>query len=396
MSTNSLLINWNGSNGSVATEIIAPVGGGRWTGTTVSNQQTTAAVGATASKLSFYFSYGGGSNPGTCVFYKNGVAGNQSAVPSAANGMYTDSTHSDAYVTGDLLHYNFTMIGTAGIATSLTMQINSATATCIHGSGATGSGGISFNTAARFTTAMGGGGNNADTSASLTNQQFIENPGTAKYFGTCINSASSGTATITFNKNGSAGNGTVSSAGSGIVTDTTHTDSCVSGDKLATQFQSTSATGTYNATSFSYTNSTTSAMDGTGSTDGRSSTSGGWCLFGGLLSVNSGSSQIQAQSQGYAGFSFTAALLRASWDTSQANSCTIAYSINGSAGNQSVVASGAPGSVFDVTHTDSVAATNLFGATITTAGANFSTIGAGMNDNSFNAALTGSFASING
>lgn len=399
MTSKSLLINWNGANGSVATEICALVGGGRWRNTTITNQQTTAAVGATASNLSVYFLYSGGSNAGTCKLYKNGSSGNLSCAPPDASGMVTDNTHSDTYVTGDLLHYNFTMIGTAGFLTTTSMQVSSTTATCIHGAGSTGGTDISFSTVTHYATAMGGGsGGLGDTSASLTNQQFIENPGTASYFGIGISTASSGTATLTFNKNGSAGNGTVSSAGSGIVTDITHTDSCVAGDKLCTQHSSTSATGAWYACSFSYTNSTTAAMDGTGSTDGHTATTGAWTTMGGYMATNAGASQVQAQSQAYAPYAFTSALLRASWDLDQSGAtATVAFAPNGSAGNQSVSVSGAAGSVFDNTHTDAVSAGNLFGAIVTTSGSpNFTTIGAGLNDNSISTAHSMSFGAVYG
>lgn len=376
--TNQLLICANNQNG-IANGIFAVVGGGRWDTGTVSNQQITSKVATTFSKLSVHFT--GGISNGTTHFQIGGASGNQVCVGSS--GYVTDGTHTDSVSSSNLVSLGFT----TGFATALlcTVQMNSSSPYALQGSGASPAGtGVAFSTSAQYSTIMGGGGTNA-ASADLNSQQATEIAGTASYLGVDITTATSGTGTVSFNKNGTAGNQAISVTASttGVFVDTTHSDACLKGDLLALQFSSTNASGAMYSWSFSYTASSSSGMDATSSTSGSTGvTTSSFIPFGGYLT----NAITEAAAQSYVPYGLTASKLRITWGSGTVTSGTLVFRNGGVTGNQTISWSGSPTLVVDSTHSDTVSATNLVNGSVTVvSGANLSSVGVTFDDGSVGA-----------
>lgn len=390
--TNQLLISAGNQNG-VGSGFMAVVGGGQWTGAPSTSQQVALSIGATFSNMSA--EYTGGIANGTLTFRTNAVNGNQTV--TANTGRATDTTHSDTAVATNLVDYTYTT-GFASV-THINVQMNTATPYTIQGSGAgSGLSSVNFTTTPRYTTAMGGnGGSSPQSSPNFACQQGIEQTGTASKFAIFITGSSSGTITVNLNKNGSTANSTVSpgSGTTGFVTDATHTDSLTAGDLLCVAFSSTNASGNMSGWWFSFVGNT-SAMDGTCSAAGTNSASNPppstFFPFGGSMTTTT----AQADSQAYISYALTAKLLRATW-SGGTTSATLNFQIGGVNGNMSVSWSGTGGIVVDLTHMDSLSATNLIGGAITSGSSiKINSVGFGPDDGSVSGARPTSQGGMHG
>lgn len=385
--TNQLLINGDQQNG-IGGGFMAPVGGGRWTGATYTIQEVNLKVGATFSNLSVVFV--GGLSAGTAKFGINGSAGNQTVTGTATRA--TDTTHTDSPVATNLLAYIFTT-GFDSYTTG-SIQMNTAGAYTLQGSGnQSSSADYNLGTSLAYITAMGSGAN--EPSPDFTIQQFMEPAGTLSQLGVNVTTATTGTGTITANINGSSGNNTVtiSSGFTGLVVDTTHTDSVGANSKLCHSAICTNASGALRTWTFSYVAASGAGMDATCSVAGiQSGATPIFLNFGGQL----GNSIVQTSAQSYVPYGLTASKMRITQGSSNSASAVITFQNGGVNGNQTVTWSiSGSGSVFDSTHTDTVAATNLIGAEISSGTVVISSMGVSLDDGSLNA-VSNSFASIMG
>lgn len=348
---NSATAFYNGNNG-----------GGTVVGTTEANEQSKLKAG-TIDKLRTFFSTATATASTTTRGRLNGVNGNIVATEtSGATGEFEDVTHSDTIADGDL----YTIAGTGPGLAQTSNQIGGHgfhyAATSVETLALGGITRASSNTAAGnfFSGLLGGGTGSNLSSTESTMTSKARAPGTFSFLRSNVTVAKSG-ATWTFNyrANSLNGNGTTSyaSGATGIVEDTTHSDTIASGDILDIMNTSTAATvttvvqaqGLFLASAHLWDTASITTVTNGGS-------AGTFYVLCGITTPIA----TEANAQHRLRFATVAQKMRARVDGNPTTGFTFTSRKNTAAGNQTmVIGSAATGAFEDTTHTDTIVAGDL-------------------------------------
>lgn len=298
--------------------------------------------------------YSGGSTA-VIDFQKNGSNGNLSVVcTGAGTGWIVDATHSDTLAANDLFNSVFTANsgGPDFKAYIFQAMFNCSTPNTVYGN----TGNYNIPSTVKYFNIFGSTGEQAVEAGPP--QTYVQGPGTLSQMSVYL-SAVTGTFTAAFRKNGGAGNGSLSTSSTGIVTDATHSDGIAAADLINTsQIAGTTATGEWG--SFNFAGSTSQNDTGcSSSSTGESITNGGTFYFyiGGLTPSSANTTETQFQHT--IPFAATASALRAACNSAGGTS-TITSRVASAGGNMSAVVT-TTGWTKDATHSDVLSANAVFG-----------------------------------
>ena len=202
----------------------------------------------TFSKMTIHITTNTASVSFTMNFRVNQTTVTQTLVISAGiTGVFTDTTHSDSAVAGNVANYQMLLGAGSGIV------IYTATSVLANGTASvfqtTNQGAGGFQVAGMFIP-LGGQGliaTSITTATEVRAQGVIRYPGIFKNMATSVAVSGSlgGTQTFVFRKNGVTGNQTITTSPStnGFFQDTTHTDPVVAGDKVCVECTATASGG---------------------------------------------------------------------------------------------------------------------------------------------------------
>lgn len=239
-------------NGSTTASTFYPIAGDLTSGlsTTESQTQLTVRDSGTFSNLFVNIDANSANATSTIRTRKNGVNGNQSvSIPASTTGNFEDAVNSDSVVSGDKVGYAVTYGGTSGLALIPTVL------SCLYtSSSATNTVTFLFDSSLSVMSTTGNhfSGLNSVVSSNATESNaalFPEITTTSTFSNLFVNvisnSDSSFSHTVTSRKNSAAGAMSVSIAASttGILEDTTHSDSIISTDSFDLLFSASSISG---------------------------------------------------------------------------------------------------------------------------------------------------------
>jgi hypothetical protein len=292
----------------------------------------------------------------------NGSNGNQ-IVTTTLNtpGWYTDSTHTDSVSANTPIDVNRST-NNGPTVTIISSTMAASTPLVIQGSNSAAAA-ANFSTTKQFLYTHG---SIQEGSTESDLQVTVRAAGTWKNTALAVNGSPTNTVTFTVRNNGADGNQTISVAGgtaaNTILSDSTHTDSIVSGDLIChSAIQVTASSGSMRWCSSEFVG-TISAQDvrcqsdaiPTQSVSLSASTSYYWPL-GGQLKTNT----TEVNAKFHTPYAFTLSKLRCRIYVNTAATMTLKSRVNGADGNSSVsVGSGVTGVLQDSTHTDSYSAGN--------------------------------------
>lgn len=343
-------------------------------------QQTTSvrvqqkAFAGTAEKISVGVSANTFTSTLTVTIVKNNTSGNNT-ITSSGNGQFTDTSHTDTIVGTDLI--NTLATGASGVAYSAVIIYQGLRMDHTSGYGsywAVGSNGgvLSYaTTTTSWINVSGGALNGLETTSEAAVQSMVRAAGTwddlAFY---SVSNTKAGTTTQVSRINSATGNQTitVTSLGTGLFEDTSHTDTVVTGDKLNYQL-STATAGTLTGIPRSRFMASGTLQDLIAS-DRRTANNGSnairfWSLYGALYN-DAAEATVTTTTQ----WASSVVKLRQYVPTqATAGGWTLGLRISGVDGNLAIASGTGTGWTEDTSHTDTVTA----GATLnykTTASSN--------------------------
>lgn len=350
----------SGGNGTDGTTggVFDSIGMSAWPQSTAENNVQLKAKAGTADKLSVGMSANTFSSTITVTFRKNTAAGN-GTVTSSGNGQFVDSTHSDTIADNDLI--NTKSVGASGVAYSATIITiglrydHTAAFTTYWSNGANGAIESYTTTTTSWAPVAGGILNGFITSGEADVQAEIRAAGTwddLSFFS--VSNSKAGNTTFQSRIGSANGNQTltITSSGTGLFEDTTHTDSLSSGNLVNTQI-STATSGTVTGRPHSRMVSSGSLQDWIAQ-DHRTANNGAsavrfWTIYG-LVTNDATETNIYTTMQ----FGGTGQKLRQYVSqNATAAGWTLSLSIAaGGAGSQAVAAGTGTGWTEDATHSD--------------------------------------------
>jgi hypothetical protein len=314
---------------------------------------------------------GSGASGQTLTSRKNTAAGNQSVGFGGVSGIFSDTTHSDAVVQADLFNCGESVSTTGDKYSAFFGVFNKTSGVGAFHLCSQPFAGLNLGATTSYGIA-GQGGSFSGAEAQL--QALVRVAGTISRLAVYAVAGSdlSDTVTIRVRKNAANGNGVVSFAtsASGLFTDTTHTDSVVSGDLVNTQAVVTNAgSGSANTLYFigwSFAAASGSVVDIFGLSENISPPN-----FAAYMSVGGSADNFvsgfnsEGAQQVLAGFTSNYTNLRFHLQTSATSTTTVQFRKNAANGSQIATAgSGTTGWFEDTTNTDSCIATDKINLTI--------------------------------
>jgi hypothetical protein len=302
----------------------------------------------------------------TVVTTRKAAGAGAQTITVAATGITEDTTHSDTVTAADKWDIEFSALAStfAELAVTFAATTNTATRLISVESGTAGAGG-SISVAGSYWMALGGFIDVSTATESLAQINMLK-AGTLTNMLINVVSNSAGTgSTLISRVGGAAGNLTltVAAAGTGIVEDTTHTDTVSVNDLRNLQLTITSGTTIAiitQAVDFTSTNGDSMAVSsepgGSTLTTTFAANASGYVPFGGDLTHDA----TEAHAQITARDAFTASNLSINVQTNTVTaSSTLTYRINTANGNQIItIGSSTTGLLSDTTDTDTTTATS--------------------------------------
>lgn len=328
-------------------------------GTTEANTKGVSRVAGTLSKFGMRVHTDGTARSAT--LRKNAANGNETfSIADAASGVFEDATNSDAVSAGDNFNSTWARTGAASNAYWIRSLFEASSGhACLYWAGGLTSS-ISANSTTQYIAPAGSASSNATESK---RKAKVRTAGTLTN-GHVYVSANGRTTDTTFKSRVNGADGTISivfgSGVTGLIEDTTHTDTLAAGDDINWRWTTSTGGGTLSPVFLGLAISASSTQNDlfsqVNAARAASGTMGHWPITSGGASATTTEANAKVQH----GFDGTASRLRVylAANTYSADA-TMTFRKNGANGNQTVtLTAGATGWFEDATNSDSFAATD--------------------------------------